>query len=292
LQQPERLRLVRTVTVTEGPGAGLSSTLTAEGGGDPVALLERIDAVPVGRQVKTYDGVPLVRGYHIGVGADGGTVGPVFVDAAARVEGVNLTASADRSRGMPAEIKLTADPGWELRLPEDLTAVIGWKWRPLVHIVSYWRGSIKVARREPDRTPDIETRLGRTVIHLRRTLSRPPGEFHARHRRARWRVTFQRAIPMLIGIALVAATPLIRVLDMEDSSILRMLIFHAPPLMLVGFFLMREMPKLEIPPFPRRLLYPGWIVPAKEQEAAKQKRMTAKEPTAAVAEPQALEAEG
>ena len=157
------------------------------------------------------------------------TSGIAIVEARAWIKGINLVAQADRRRGMPVDIKLTADPGEELRLPEDMLAVIGWRWRPLVHIVSYWRGTINVARKEPERTPEIEYRLGRTVTHLARTLDKSPERFHRDHLRARWRVTFQRAIPMLIGVALLAATPAIRFLDMDSNSILRMLIFHAPP---------------------------------------------------------------
>ncbi len=138
-----------------------------------------------------------------------------------------------------------------------------------MHIGSYWRGTVKVARREPKRTPEIEYSLGRIVTHLARTLERPPAAFHERHSRARWRVTFQRATPMLIGIGLLAATPAIRFLNMEDNSILRMLIFHAPPMMLVGFFLMREMPRLEIPPVPRPLRNPVWVVSSADASAKK-----------------------
>lgn len=304
----DRFRLVRRVAIDDdaltGGSPALVSTLTAEGA-DLDRLLDRIEAVPVRRQIKVYADIPLARSYFIeadapapaiapdskddakddvrgdfasnakgdaggnagaGPETDAGSVdeasgGPVLIEASARIKGLNLAAKADRRRGMPVEIKLTADPGEELRLPEDLLAVLGWSWRPLVHIVSYWRGTINVARKEPKRTPEIEYKLGRTVTHLARTLDQSPAHFHQAHRRARWRVTFQRAIPLLLGLALLAATPLIRFLDMDDNSILRMLIFHAPPFMLVGFFLMREMPRLEIPPFPRPLLNRAWIVP-------------------------------
>lgn len=269
----DEFRLVRSVTIDGGWAATgaqpLASTLTAKGG-DLNALLNHVEAVPVRRQIQLCTGIALARSYHLDVmpavdDADPHVAtAPVIVEARAWVKGINLAAQADRKRGMPVEIKLTADPGEELRLPEDMLAVIGWRWRPLVHIVSYWRGTINVARKEPKRTPEIEYSLGRTVTHLVRTLEKSPECFHRDHLRARWRVTFQRAIPMLIGVALLAATPAIRFLDMDSNSILRMLIFHAPPIMLVGFFLMREMPRLEIPPFPRPLRNRAWIVPMGE----------------------------
>jgi hypothetical protein len=295
-EAPKKFRLVRNVTIEGGSSApidsapaspanqSLVSTLTAEGA-DIDGLLDRVEGVPLRRQIKLYRGIPLARSYYLDAmpaasasePAEEAASAPVIVEARAWVKGINLVAQADRRRGMPVDVKLTADPGEELRLPEDMLAVIGWRWRPLVHIVSYWRGTIKVARKEPKRTPEIESKLGRTVTHLARTLEKSPERFHHDHLRARWRVSFQRAIPMLIGIALLAATPAIRFLDMDNNSILRMLIFHAPPMMLVGFFLMREMPRLEIPPFPRPLLNRAWIVPMGEGNSRAPKRGSGKE---------------
>ena len=285
-------RLVRTVAIDEISGAkairGPVSTLTVEGA-DVEALLNRTEAVPLRRQIKLYTGIPLARSYIIDAEATGG---PCFVEAKARIRGLTLEAQADRKRGMPVDIKFTADPGEELRLPEDLIAVLGWRFRPLVHIVSYWRGTIKVARREPERTAEIEFDLGRLVTHLARTLDQPPAAFHGHYRQARWRVTFQRAIPMVLGIALLAATPLIRFLDLEGNSILRMLIFHAPPILLVSFFIMREMPRLEIPPVPRPLRNRAWIVSSADADAKKPAaRLDALSDTRGKSDAQPLEAE-
>jgi len=116
-----------------------------------------------------------------------------------------------------------------------------------------------VAPNEPARTAEIERELGRTVTHLAETLAEPPARFHERHAGARWRVAYQRAVPLLILVAMSAASPGIRYLQMADDSILKLLIFHAPPLMLLSFFLMREMPRFEIPPLPRPLVYRDWV---------------------------------
>jgi hypothetical protein len=45
-----------------------------------------------------------------------------------------------------------------------------------------------------------------------------------------------------------------------DVSLVRMFIFHAPPLLMVGIFAMRELPVIEIPPIPRPLIGRAWIV--------------------------------
>jgi hypothetical protein len=272
-QESGQFRLVRTITLAGGRGDGIAATLTADGA-DAGALLAQVEAVPVRRQIKLYRGIPLARSYHLVAAADEAASRRVVIVAAdATVEGVTLAARADRTRGMPVDIKLTVDPGAELRVPQDLLAVLGWTFRPLVQIVSYWRGTINAPRREPKRTPVIEARLGRAVTHLADTLRRSPVEFHPRHRRARWRVAIQRAIPLLTGLAILAATPGVRLLELEDNSVLRMLIFHAPPFMLVGFFLMREMPRLEIPPLPRPLRNRAWIL-ASGDDAARSRLST------------------
>jgi hypothetical protein len=71
----------------------------------------------------------------------------------------------------------------------------------------------------------------------------------------------QRALPLIIALGVIAATPAVRLLPMSEGSLLQMLIFHAPPLMLVGFFMLRELPRIEIPPLPRNLKHTGWLTP-------------------------------
>ena len=114
-------RLIRTVTIDESnydPGSleatgSSASTLTVEGA-DIESLLDRAESVPVRRQIKLYSGIPLARSYLMEAEASSG---PMFVEAKARVHGVNMVAQADRKRGMPVDLKFTADPGEELRLP-------------------------------------------------------------------------------------------------------------------------------------------------------------------------------
>ncbi len=196
-----------------------------------------------------------------------GPLRPVIVATEACVGQVRLELKAERFNGLPAELKLTTEAGSKLKLPEDLLAVIGWHHRPLRQIVSYWRGFIRVAPKEPARTAEIERELGRTVTHLAKTLAEPPARFHQRHAGARWRVAYQRALPLLLLLGLSAATPGIRYLELADDSVLKLLIFHAPPLMLLSFFLMREMPRFEIPPLPRPLVHRDWVQRVADKKA-------------------------
>jgi hypothetical protein len=175
------------------------------------------------------------------------------------VLGVTLEVDADRSAGMPIQVRLRVPAGRQLQVPEDLLAVLGWDWRPVEDYISHWRGTIRVAKHEPRRTADIEDKIERTLLHLDETLSRSPASFHRRFVRERWRAAFRRAIPLLVGIGMIAATPLVRLLPMGEGTLLRMLVFHAPPLMLVAFFLFSELPRIEIPPLPRPLRQETWL---------------------------------
>ncbi|WP_058554563.1 hypothetical protein [Thiohalocapsa sp. ML1] len=225
------------------------------------------------------------------IGDADGALRAVLTEANARIDPIHLNLKADRFSGMPAEVKLTPDPGVKLKVPEDLIAVIAWDFRPLRQIVTYWRSAIRVATHEPARTADIETKLGAMVAHLAATLAEAPQSFHERHAGARWRVAYQRALPMLMLLGIMAASPAIRWVELADHSMLRLLIFHAPPLMLVSFFLMREMPRFEFPPLPRALMQRAWVERVTEKKAAPPEPGGA-ERFAGLERPAAAEAEG
>jgi len=258
--EPERFRLVRTLT----DPAGLAATLEVEGS-DPAVLLEQVEGVEPQRQFPVRAGVPIARSYRIEArtaGEDDSTVPHwqvILRKAEAEIEGVRLTVNAKTGRGMPADLELRAAHERELNVPQDLLAVLGWDWRPMREIGKGWRGSVRLPKHEPARTAAAETKINRTVEHLARTFRRAPADFHTRWQSARWRVTFRRAIPLLTGLAILAATPLIKVFSLENESLVRMLIFHAPPLMLVGMFMLKEMPVIEVPPLPRPLIKRTWI---------------------------------
>jgi hypothetical protein len=258
-------RLTRTLTPLgrEKDEDALSAELVAAGP-EPEALLDQVADFPLARHFARHDGVLVQRSYKLlpGQGRDdppGQTWVPTLIHARARVQGVTLEVDADRSPGMPIQVRLRAPAGQKLKIPQDLLSVLGRHWRPLDDYISHWRGSIRVTRREPARRADIEDKLGRTVAHLAETLTQPPGGFHQRHLRQRWRASFHRAVPLLVAIGMIAATPLVRLLPMGEGSLLRMLVFHAPPLMLVAFFLFSELPRIEIPPLPRPLRQESWL---------------------------------
>jgi hypothetical protein len=260
LEVPEQgeFHLVRTLTARDpaDPRQALTATLTASGP-DPGLLLAQIERFPLARHLPVHGGVPVQRSYRLARAAGGWA--PILTEARAQVEGVALMVDGERGGGMPAHVHLSAPPGQRLAIPQDLLAVMGKPWRPLEDYTKDWRGTLRVPKHEPDRAPDLEEKIGRTVEHLAETLSLPPATFHPRYRRARWGVALRRATPLLVAVGLIAATPAVSLLPMGEGTILRMLIFHAPPLMLVGFFLFNELPRIEVPPLPRPLRQTRWL---------------------------------
>ncbi len=71
-------------------------------------------------------------------------------------------------------------------------------------------------------------------------------------------MVLRRLTPLLVATGLIVGALLVPRLNLGPDSVFRMLIFNAPPLLLVWLFTLREMPRLEIPPLPRALSSSGW----------------------------------
>lgn len=257
--KPDRYRLTRLLRHP----TGLEASLEVEGQ-DPGRLLEQIESIPPERHFKTRPSFSIARSYRLEPPADDQTPASaapgrlILLHAEARVAGLTLALKAQTGRGMPAEIELHADQGDIGELPEDLLAVVGWDWRRLVPYKQGWRSTLRLRGHEPTRSRDAEVKLTRTLEHLAETLAAPPTRYHERLLRARWAVVFRRAIPLLVGIGLILITPAVQFLELSEGSLIRMLIFHSPPILLIVLFTMREMPRIEIPPFPKPLTAESW----------------------------------
>lgn len=241
--------------------SGLRAVLETEGD-DPAELLARVEAVPAARQFVLRPEYELAFTHQIepaGGRGGGGTATRLRLTAAeGRLDGVVVRLRVSRVTGVPAELALEPAAGGALELPEDLLAVLGWPWSRLTRSGEGWQGLLRVRGQEPERTRDAEAKLEATAEHLARTLAEPPARFHERLRAARWRVTARRAVPLLVCLALFPATLAVPQLGLDENSVVRMLLFHAPPLLLLLFFVLPEMPRIEIPPLPRRPTAPSW----------------------------------
>lgn len=67
-----------------------------------------------------------------------------------------------------------------------------------------------------------------------------------------------RGVPLLGCLLLIAASLAVPLLELGPGSVWRMLIFNAPPLLLLWLFTLRELPRIELPPLPRPLPANAW----------------------------------
>jgi len=263
---PERgdYRLVRRLTRLTSADSPEPAILTVSGR-DAGMLLDQVDRFPVERHFPTHAGIVLQRSYRL-VSRDGqdGAGDPIWdtrlIDAVAEFGAVRLDVDAG-IRSLPVKIRISARSGQRLVVPRDLLAVLGWPWRPLVGYTSHWRSSIRVPKREPQRTSDIEHKLERTVCHLAETLAQPPAQFHRRHLQGRWRAALQNGIPLFAALGLIGGALALTQMPIENEAVFQMLAFYVPPLMLLLFFLgFDDLPSIEIPRVPRELPQDSWLV--------------------------------
>jgi hypothetical protein len=266
----DRLRLVRTLELS---GTGLKAALQADGP-ELAALADTVAAVAAEQQLFVVAGCPVALSHR--VAPTGSVDAPALVlrEAEALLPGLRLRTTVSSVAGYPAEIELVrapratspaapfADPAAGddpiVMLPPDLFSVLGSGWDRLVETSRGWRGSVKLRGAEPRRTAAAQLRLVEAVEHLQRTLAGTPASFHARHRAARWRVALGEAVPVLVGVGIVAAAIGIQRWWPERASWLAMLANIAPPLLMALFFMRREMPRIGLPRFPRRLPPTAW----------------------------------
>jgi hypothetical protein len=254
LENPHDGRFRLTRRLQQG---ALAASLTAEGA-DAGELLQRIEAVAPQRQFSTGPGGVSALSFRL----DGARL--ILTEASAQVAGFTLMLRLPRTTSMAAEIELTAPAGSAAALPEDLLAVIGWDWSPLRAARArpdLWTGKVRLRGKEPRRSASAEAKLERTLRHLACTLSQPPGVFHERHRRARWVAALRRAIPLLTAVGMIAGVSMLPRGSLDDFSPLRMMMFNIPTLLLALAFSMQELPRFEIPPWPRRLDASAWPLP-------------------------------
>jgi hypothetical protein len=275
-----RFTLTRLLAGTDG----LCARLDAQGA-DPAALLDRVEAVPASRQWRLGEGaedgvveLPERAGdaawslalSHRVAGPPGNTNdGLDLTDAALQLPGWHLRWTPPPVHSRLGELRLTAEaaPGDVGPLPQDLLAVLGHAWTRLLPAGGVWIGQLRQRGNSGAACARTEARLLRTAQHLAATFAAPPADFHRRHAGARWRVTGRRTVPALVSLGLVGGAAAVPQLALASDSVLRMLVQAAPPLLMVAFFSLREVPRIEVPPLPRPLRQARWL-PAPAQLAA------------------------
>ncbi|MFK7967231.1 MAG: hypothetical protein AB8C46_25005 [Burkholderiaceae bacterium] len=233
-------------------------------GGVPAQLLDRLTIVPLARHFTAVGNIVVSRDYEVTMtvndeGQEANEPVALLVGAHIECHGVQVKFTCEFDDPLKVELS-PALPG-KLRVPQDILAVLGKSWRAAYDYGDHWRSTIRINRHEPTRSQEAEQRINEAVRHLDQTLTESPAAFHRQHRPGRWRAMFRRAIPLGGCAALIGGAMLVGKLPIGDGSIAQMLLFHAPPLLLIGLFLFRELPRFEIPPIPRKLRYSQWLEP-------------------------------
>jgi hypothetical protein len=258
IAKPGAFRLTRTLRHV----SGLEATLQARGP-DAGALLQRVESVPPQAQFRSGPGYVIALSQRIEAASAASSDGAaptrtLMTQGEAQVHGLQLLLKVPAARGLTCDIALTPAPGQAFELPQDLLAVLGWDWSRLDRKKTGWSALLRLRGREPDRSRLAEARLEAAAAHLARTLAEPPARFHQRFQRARWVMVFRRSIPLLTVFGLFAGALCLPYLHIAEDSVLRMLIFNIPPLLLAWGFCLQEMPRFEIPPLPRASAAPDW----------------------------------
>lgn len=251
-----------------GP-AGASALLQASGP-DPGELLARIDAVPPARHfsvgaawvtARSYD-ADLPRGAHP---VSTGNAAPlVLTRAQVQVEGLTLSLviNLPHLRSVAADIALAPASGPMPDLPEDLLAVLGWDWTRLVRREDGWTSKLRLRGPVLRRSRTAEVALEQAGAHLARVMAEPPERFHDTHRLARWGVVARRGIPSISVLSMVLGALLLPSLTDPSNAGLWMALHYVPVALLAVAFSLQELPRFEIPPWPRRSRAERWIADA------------------------------
>ncbi len=241
--------------------SGLEATLETDGK-DPGELLARVEAVPVRRQFCSGDGFVIAHAHRMEDGGDASAATPapemLLTHGEARVGAITLKLRVSTVSGYPADIELLAAAGDSIELPEDMLAVLGWDWARLIADTDRWTSKVRVRGGELQRSERSEIKLQRAAEHLAQIFAEAPRRYHQRWYAARWGVAFRRAIPLLTGIGLIAGAIAVPSLHIPEGSPIRLLLFNSPTILIALAFCMQELPRLEIPPLPRRLTAPAW----------------------------------
>ena len=244
---PDRYRLTRILTHPTGLVAQLESE-----GSDPGVLLEAIDAVPAERAFVSGPGFAIAQSHRLTAGT------LILTGAEARLGDVRLILSEPTRLGVRVGFELRAAAGEPLELPDDLLAVLGRDWSPLNGDADAWKGTLRLRGKDPLRSRRAEEALTAGALHLANTFAEPPARFHERRAAARWAVVLRRALPLLVCFGLIGAAAAVPRLHLAENSGLRMLIFNSPPILMMLFFCLRELPRIEVPPLPRRSRHARW----------------------------------
>jgi hypothetical protein len=247
-------RLTRTFQHCDGRQGILRTA-----GSNIAQLLAEIDTVPAEQHFETGPGFTIVRSYALD--HDASTPSLTLTQGKVEVEGLRLTLSVPTVRRVAATINLQATASRKPGLPEDALAVLGWNWARLVRDGQGWTSRLRLRGSVVERTRKAEAALQRAAVHLAHTLAEAPAHYHDRLRAARWGVFFRRGIPTLTALSLFGAVALAARFWPDLPPAVVVALYHVPTVIVAVSFVLQELPRFEIPPWPRRLPASAWEHP-------------------------------
>jgi len=248
-------KLTRTLTRSDGTQA----TLEAQGA-DPGELLRRIQGVDRAQHFVDGPGYAIARSYLFEAYASGGGA-LVLARGVVHVDGATLAFDVPAVKGVSANLSLQSLPGQRLTPPEDLLAVIGWNWARLVPEPDGWTSRMRLRGSGEARSRKAEAALETAARHLAQTLAEPPARFHDRHLWARWGVVLRRMIPTLTAVGLIAGTVALPRIATNTEPSFWLALHYVPIGILALAFTLQELPRFEIPAWPRRSRARSWLQP-------------------------------
>lgn len=173
-------------------------------------------------------------------------------------ESVARSDSEPSAKPDPARFQQTVN-----KLPEDLLAVLGPQWRPLVNQGDHWKGVLRKLGKGVQRTVRAEKFIHSALHHLSTTLSQPPAKFHDHFKQERWQVFVRRLKPVMVFVGILAMMPISWLLVSEGGVRMHPLALGLTPLLMVGVIALttREIPIMEIPSRPAPLGADFWLPP-------------------------------
>lgn len=240
------------------------ATLVVEGG-SPRRMLETMDRLDVGHQLRRLGDITLSLNYHLDLSTRPATRPwpfrretraaqprlPTLIEA--RAQGPELALQLQREgRSVVYGLRLELfddDAQRRAVLPQDLFCVLGGEWRPLDRERGHWTGGLRPPMQEPERSAAVEAALLRGIRHCREVLVGTPADFHRRFERARYRAALRRVTPLLIAVAGAGAL-VSTALALPKSPLSWMMLSQVPFLVILLVSLLGETPRLEIPPLP------------------------------------------
>lgn len=266
-QADDSFVLRRTVT---NPDALVANLVIK--GADTARLLASVEAVNPQTLFGSGEGWQMARSYRLEPGRSSTGANPLsgapsmlLTSAEVQLAGLTLLLKMPGVTGYPAELEITANAA--INLPDDLLQVLGRDWARLERGAKSWKGTLRIRGQEPERTRLAQDKLETAARHLALTLSEPPASFARQQAGARWRVAARRSVPMLTLVGLLLASLAVPYLGIAPDSVYWMLIFNAPPLLLLWGFSLREMPRFELPRPPKRLRAASWWPAASDAPA-------------------------